>query len=200
MGKITIGSRVAVEHDFKPGDRVRIVKEPLSTVGAVGLEATIVEVDKGSRWPLLLRFDYEDTTAYRTISTSPELTRATFNCVAPIDNNDSGPCIVCRLEGGRPMPSRAPVLHANRALAAQEAQRLSRANWGQVFAVFEFCESVEALPCYKHKWQILAAQGDLPAAAKALQNKSGISLDLAEDAVAQWVEDHTPVGLSGATP
>jgi len=64
-----------VAPEFKVGDRVKLVKEGLSTTGAIGKSARIESFDNFSQWPILLNID--GPVDYTTASTTARYTRAT---------------------------------------------------------------------------------------------------------------------------
>jgi len=85
---------------YKIGDRVRLVKDGVSTTGAVGKLATIDSWDgrvmSGKDYLLKIDPPYD----YKTLSVSPEYTRATEDCfvaVADSNSNESG----LRIEAGK---------------------------------------------------------------------------------------------------
>lgn len=73
-----------VEQPWQPkvGDRVRLVKDGLSTTGAIGKAATIERIYDGEDWPILLNID--PPVDYETIAASAQHTRARTYQLEPL--------------------------------------------------------------------------------------------------------------------
>lgn len=193
---------------FKVGDRVKLVREGLSTTGAIGLTAVIESLDMGGGDnPILLRFDQGDLHRFSTLAVTKEYTRANVKGIEPIKSEKpftfSGgifraedfriagwpsprPAIVCLIENGHPKPADRPHVHSSASNAEREAARLAGKYKGREFGVYELVSTKREEP--EHEWQRLAADGQRVTAAIALRDSAGISFGLANSAVRAFLE------------
>jgi hypothetical protein len=160
---------------FRVGDKVRLVREGLSTTGAIGLTAVIKRIDEASRWPFLLRFDQSDLHRFSSEAITRELTRAVVDDIEAIEENAPNKAIVCLIENGQPKPAVVPFIHTSRSGAEREATRLAGKHKGKEFGVFDLVGTKrEAAPVYAHEWQRLAAEGQRDEAAAELHRLTGM--------------------------
>lgn len=86
----------------------------------------------------------------------------------------TSPCIVAWIDNGQPKPAARPHVHADRATAEAEADRLSRTKPGREFGVYELVATRHQPREYEHEWQRLAVGGKTYDAKSRLSSIAGI--------------------------
>lgn len=109
-----------IQHIFKPGDHVRVVRDfygyRAGNTGAV----TVADNDNVG-----VRMDIGRYASFP------------HDALEPVRGAQEQPCIVAAVEDGRPTPSRRPMVHDTAASATAEAERLARNSPGQQYDVYQ---------------------------------------------------------------
>lgn len=169
-----VDERVDAGGGFKAGDRIRLISNP-SGDSNIGDEYTAVarsSASMGASGSVHFR-DKSGDVSWRPGSY--------FELVKP------QPAIVCLIENDQPKPATRPYVHADRASANKEANRLAGQHKSQEFGVYELVSTAKQERVYDHQWQNTAKAGLKIEAIKQLRAVAGIGLKAAKDAVEDWL-------------
>ncbi|RWN51428.1 MAG: hypothetical protein EOS04_24465 [Mesorhizobium sp.] len=162
---------------FKVGDRVRILRHENNSGNPVEKNLPI-----GSAHSIVKITDQIPGVQCCILSGSPinfwtpkdlELIPPTTIADIVRKHASEGTAIVALIENGQPKPATRPYVHADRASATAEADRLSNVNKGQEFGVYELVDVKNVERTYHHEWQRLAAGGSKIPAIKAYRDAGG---------------------------
>lgn len=169
---------------FKVGDKVRIARSDKDFKQKhIGREFTISE-QQGTIYGEHAWIGHPESSPYVWASSELELLTPAPTTIADLVRKHA---IVAVIEDGQPKPATRPYVHADRANATTEADRLANANKGQEFGVYELVSVAKVKKTYDHEWQRLAARGSKIPAIKELRDVAGLDLKQAKDAVQSWI-------------
>lgn len=122
---------------FKVGDRVRLLRDGLSTTGAAGHTAIVMGLEmngKGEGGADILVTIEDGQKPFKSVAVGGMDTRVDADGIELVSSGT--PAIVAVIENGTPKPNKAPKIHATEADATKEAERLASRNPGEKFGVF----------------------------------------------------------------